>query len=65
MHEIENFLSMLDDILCTRRRRHIAGGILISLAALFGGLAVTSLTIRPEEKEEDNGYDTNDNFRSH
>ena len=53
MHELENFLVMLDDILNTSRKRHITGGILISLAALFGGLAVTALTIRPEEKEED------------
>lgn len=53
MYELENFLSIIDDILRTRRRRHIAGGILISLAALFGGLAATSLTIRPEDKEEE------------
>ena len=53
MYELENLLSMIDDILNTKRKRHITGGILISLAALFGGLAATALSIRPEEKEED------------
>lgn len=53
MYELENFLAMIDDILNTKRKRHITGGILISLAALFGGLAVTALTIRPEEREND------------
>lgn len=52
MYYIENFLSILDDILCTKRRRHIAGGVLISLSALFAGLAATSLTIRPAEDDE-------------
>lgn len=53
---IESLPQMLDDILSTRQRRHIVGGILVSLSALFGGLAVTALTIRPEEKENDNEY---------
>jgi len=53
MYEIESFLSMVDAILDTKRKRHIAGGILISLAALFSGLSITALTIRPEEKEND------------
>lgn len=53
MYELENFLAMLDELLHTKRRRHITGGILISLSALFGGLAITALTIRPEEKENE------------
>lgn len=57
MYDIENFLNLLDEILNTKRKRHITGGILISLAALFGGLAATALTIRPEENEKENDYD--------
>lgn len=56
MYDLENFLSMIDDILDTKRKRHITGGILISLAALFGGLAVTALTIRPDDDEKENDY---------
>ena len=53
MYELENFLSLVDDILNTKRKRHIVGGILISLSALFGGLAATALSIRPEKENDD------------
>lgn len=53
MYEFENFLALIDEILNTRRKRHIVGGILVSLSALFGGLAATALSIRPENKEND------------
>ena len=51
MYELENFLATIDGLLDTKRKRHIFGGILISLAALFGGLAATTLTIRPEDEK--------------
>ena len=62
MYDLENFLSMVDSILDTARKRHITGGILISLAALFGGLAVTALTIKndpdgSDDKENDYEYE--------
>ncbi len=53
MEEFENSISTLDYILNTKRRRHITGGILISLAVLFGGLALTVMTIKNEETEDD------------
>ena len=43
-------LSMLDETLNTKKKRHIAGGILMSVSLLFGGLAVTVLTLKTEEK---------------
>lgn len=52
MDGFENFITMLDYVLNTRRKRHIAGGILFSLSLLFGGLAATTITIRPENKED-------------
>lgn len=52
MYYIENFLMIVEGLLTTKRRRHLTGGILISLSALFGGLAVTALTVRPEEEKE-------------
>ena len=51
MDRLEAILSMLDKILDTRRKRHIAGGVLMSASLLFGGLAVTILTLKQEELE--------------
>lgn len=53
MDLLEGFICMLDNMLDTVRKRHIAGGILISASLLFGGLAVTVITIRNEEKTEE------------
>lgn len=42
-------ISVLDYIANNKRRRHIAGGILLSVSLLFGGIALTIMTIKPEE----------------
>lgn len=44
-------ITEIDYLLDTRRKRHIVGGILISLALLCGGLAVTVGTLKEEEHE--------------
>ena len=49
MDGIEGFISALDYILNTKRKRHITGGILLSVSMLFGGLAITVMTIKNEE----------------
>lgn len=49
MNDIESLISILDGMLDTKRKRHIAGGILISISLLFGGLAFTIMTIKNEE----------------
>lgn len=55
MHKLGEILSMLDHSLNTRKKRHITGGVLLSISLLFGGLAITIMTIRDEEyKEESN-----------
>lgn len=43
---LDTFIFTLDSMLDTPRKRHIMGGILLSASALFGGLAVTILTIK-------------------
>lgn len=53
MNSFEEFLYAIDNMLNTKRKRHIAGGILLSASMLFGGLALTVMTIRNEETEED------------
>ena len=49
MEGIGNFISMMDYILDTNRKRHITWGILLSASLLFGGLALTVMTIKTEE----------------
>ena len=49
MENVETVLSILDYSLDTRRKRHIAGGILLSISLLFGGLAFTTMTLKSEE----------------
>lgn len=51
MNGIEHLIGTLDYILDTKRKRHITGGILLSVSALFGGLAMTVMTIKNEEDE--------------
>lgn len=46
MDFLDAFIFSLDAMLDTKRKRHIVGGILLSASALFGGLAVTVLTIK-------------------
>ena len=50
MERLEATLSMLDYALNTRKKRHIAGDILLSVSLLFGGLAITVLSLKNEEK---------------
>ena len=47
MERFANLVSMLN----TRRKRHITGGLLISAALLFGGLAITVMSVRDEEDD--------------
>lgn len=53
MNELDNVISFLDYTLNTQRKRHIVGGILLSASLLFGGLALTVMTIRNEEGVDD------------
>mgnify|MGYP000178968920 CR=1 FL=1 len=57
MENLERILAMLEHALATKRRRHIAGGLLLSASLLFGGLAVTVITLKydiDKEKEIEN-----------
>lgn len=49
MDRLEGLLSIIDYSLNTRRKRHIAGGILMSIALLFGGLAVTVMSLKSDD----------------
>ena len=45
---LTEILIELDGLLDSKRKRHIAGGILLSVSALFSGLAITVMTIKSE-----------------
>lgn len=45
MEKLEKILSVLDRSLGTRKKRHIAGGILMSISLMFGGFALTVITL--------------------
>lgn len=53
MERMESLISVLDLVLNTKRKRHIVGGILLSVSLLFGGLAITAITLQSEEKEDE------------
>lgn len=57
MNKLEAILATLEYSLSTKRKRHIAGGILLSVAVLFGGLAFTVITLKTEDVEEENLYE--------
>ena len=46
MDGLESLLTMLDIAINTERKRHLAGGILLSVSMLFGGLAFTVMTTK-------------------
>lgn len=49
MPNFEDIIGILDYTLNSKRRRHITGGILLSVSALFAGLALTAMTLKAEE----------------
>ena len=56
LYSFENGIMALDSLLNTARKRHIIGGILLSMSAMFGGLAITVMTIKNDSDEKEN-YD--------
>ena len=52
MEQLERILSILYHTLSSKKKRHIAGGILLSVSLLFGGLAFTVMTLKHDEMEE-------------
>jgi hypothetical protein len=53
MHRLEDLVEMLDSALNTKAKRHITGGVLLSISLLFGGLAVTIMTLKSEDVESE------------
>ncbi len=52
MEAFANLVSMLDYVVDSKRKRHITGGLLISAALLFGGLAITIMSVKDGEEAD-------------
>lgn len=52
MDRLNYIISMLEQTLATRTKRHILGGTLISVSLLFSGLALTVMTLKTDEQED-------------
>ena len=53
MESIANLISMLDSVVDSKRKRHITGGLLLSAALLFGSMAITIMSIKDEEDDNE------------
>lgn len=53
MNKLEGIMATLDYLMSTKRKRHIAGGLLLSASLLFAGLAFTVITLKQEKENED------------
>ena len=53
VNRLDSLLAMIDYSLNTKKKRHIAGGILMSISILFGGLAITVMTLKMEEEKDE------------
>lgn len=49
LENLNNIVETIDMALGTKKKRRIVGGILLSISFLFGGLAITTMTVRTEE----------------
>lgn len=52
MDSLENVFLFLDYLTDTQRKRHVVGGVLMSVSLFFGELAFTLITVKggPDEK---------------
>ena len=52
MDGFEALVQLLDYTLDSKRKRHIVGGILLSVSVMFGGLAITAITLKGDKDEK-------------
>jgi hypothetical protein len=60
MERLDYIVAMLEKTLGTRSKRHIMGGALISVSLLFGGLALTVMTLKTDIKEDEDNNELED-----
>lgn len=50
--KVEELVDMVESILSSKTKRHIVGGVLLSVSFLFGGLAITCMTVKEDCNEK-------------
>lgn len=52
MSSLESVFLFLDYLTDTQRKRHVIGGVLMSVSLFFGGLAFTLMTVKEGDSNE-------------
>lgn len=51
MERMKRFVMTFEELVSTKSKRHIIGGILLSTSIFLGGLALTVMSTKVEEKD--------------
>lgn len=52
MNNLEDIVYTLERVVNTKKKRHIVGGILMSISLLFCGLTFTVMTLKTEDNTD-------------
>jgi hypothetical protein len=53
MDRVKRFITTLEHLVSTKKKRHIVGGILLSTSVFLGGLALTVMSAKNEENVDE------------
>lgn len=56
MDRAKRLLATLEHLVSTKKKRHIVGGILLSASIFLGGLALTVMSTKTEESNDEEEY---------
>lgn len=62
MEHVKRFISTLEHLVSTKTKKHIVGGILLSTSIFLGGLALTVMSTKIEDNEEQDEYDESETY---
>ena len=54
MDRVKKFITTLEHLVSTKKKRHIVGGILLSTSVFLGGRALTVMSAKNEENIDEN-----------
>lgn len=57
MEYAKRLISTLEHLVSTKPKKHIIGGVLLSASIFLGGLALTAMSIKIEEKIDEQDID--------
>ena len=56
LNRLEGIMASLEYVLNNQKKRHILGGILMSMSLMFAGLSITVITLKREEQLDEQEY---------